>query len=114
MNDQNTEYLVKTYEPLYEYCKYFECGDGWLKILIELSAGLIRIIDETGCSCRASQVKEKYGTLRYYMDTSLDEIDDLIRDAEYLSSKTCEKCGEPGEARGERWVSTLCDKCVKK
>ena len=77
MNEQNTDFLIKTYTPLYEYCPIFECEDGWFELIKELSAELLKIIDETDCSCRASQVKEKYGTLRFYMDTETDEMSKL-------------------------------------
>ena len=71
------------------------------------------------CSCdtyagnypKAAQVKEKFGGLRFYMTTQSDEISALIREAEALSSKTCQECGQPGESRGARWARTLCESC---
>ena len=62
---------------------------------------------------KASQVKEKYGGLRFYMTCGTDEIFDLIEKAEALSYKTCEECGEPGEERNTGWIRTLCDTCHK-
>ncbi len=62
---------------------------------------------------KASQVKEKYGGLRFYMTCGTDEIFDLIEEAEALSYKTCEECGEPGEERNTGWIRTLCDTCHK-
>jgi hypothetical protein len=59
----------------------------------------------------AVQVKEKYGTLRFYMSASTDEINDLISDAEALSSQTCYVCGDNGKMRGETWYEVKCDKC---
>lgn len=114
MNEQNTQYLVETYAPLYEYCPIFECNDGWFKIIDDLSAALHFIILKTDCSCRASQVKEKYGTLRYYMDTETDEMSELIKKAEKLTQTTCEICGELGKLRGSVWFSTYCDDCAEK
>jgi len=60
---------------------------------------------------RAFQVKEKYGTLRFYMDLPTDEMFSLIDEAEEQSAHTCEVCGKPGEERYGGWVSTLCDEC---
>jgi hypothetical protein len=61
----------------------------------------------------AVQVKEKYGTLRFYMSCETDEITDLISDAEALSSQTCESCGEPAKMRGKFWLEVKCDKCYE-
>lgn len=58
---------------------------------------------------RASQVKEKYGTLRFYMSSANDKMYDMIEDAESKSAVTCEECGQPGELRGGGWLRTLCD-----
>lgn len=60
---------------------------------------------------KAAQVKEKFGGLRFYMTIESDEITTLIREAEALSFKTCEECGQPGESRGASWVHTLCKNC---
>jgi len=64
---------------------------------------------------KASQVKEKYGSLRFYMTTSTDKMETLINDAETLSYKTCESCGEPGSGchRGS-WIKTLCVDCANR
>ena len=64
---------------------------------------------------RASQVKEKYGTLRFYMTTSSDEMEKLIDVAEKLSETTCELCGMPGSLRDDcGWYKTRCDSCWNK
>lgn len=84
------------------------------------------------------QVKEKYGTLRVYTsvyddETPSDEILQKLEDnsyerslksvysrydfavdyAEYLSSKTCEICGEDGKLVGSSWLRTLCEEHIK-
>jgi hypothetical protein len=57
----------------------------------------------------AVQVKEKFGTLRFYYDGGDDIVDGVVRMAEAMSSVTCEVCGAPGTRRGGPWVRTLCD-----
>jgi len=57
----------------------------------------------------ANQVKEKYGTLRFYYDGGDDHISGMVTLAEAMSSVTCECCGSPGETRHDGWVRTLCD-----
>lgn len=62
---------------------------------------------------RASQVKEKFGTLRFYMSSGTDEIYKHIDEAEKKSGEICEGCGAPGIRRGGGWIVTLCDSCAK-
>lgn len=63
---------------------------------------------------RAAQVKEKFGGLRFYMTSTNDEISSLVAEAEALSQKTCEFCGEEGSLRKSGWWHTLCDACNSK
>src|SRR5277367_5538928 len=56
------------------------------------------------------QVKEKFGTLRFYC-SSAAAIDKYIRLAERLSSITCEDCGKSGKRNDSSWVRTQCGAC---
>lgn len=56
------------------------------------------------------QVKEKFGTLRFYCPGN-EIIYTYVRLAEWLSSVTCEDCGKPGKANDSGWIHTLCDDC---
>lgn len=47
----------------------------------------------------ARQVKEKMGTLRFYLSGGTDEHHAAVTLAERMSSCTCEKCGKPGKMR---------------
>lgn len=58
----------------------------------------------------ASQVKEKFGTLRFYYQGGDEYISGVINSAESTSCYTCEECGNPGKTRHGGWVRTLCDK----
>lgn len=88
-------------------------GDGWYKLLHEASTKLEKLIlalpKEERQHYRASQVKEKYGTLCFYMTSQTEAMDEAIRAAEEASSRTCEVCGEPGVLRGPGWYHTSCD-----
>lgn len=57
----------------------------------------------------AVQVKEKFGTLRFYTHGGNDIIYALIGFAESMSGVTCEVCGAPGKRRGSGWIYTSCD-----
>jgi len=61
----------------------------------------------------ATQVKEKYGTLRFYTAGGDDFTDGLIRMAEAISGITCEECGAPGKLKGDYWVYTACEAHTK-
>jgi hypothetical protein len=55
------------------------------------------------------QVKEKFGTLRFYYTGGDDEISGMVRMAESMSGVTCEECGNPGTTGGQGWLVTLCE-----
>jgi len=116
MNDENTKYLIEHFPNLYAGVGKplteslmgfgFECGDGWFDLIRDLSEKL----EDKGVE--AVQVKEKFGGLRFYLaGSTTDEIWKLVQDAEELSEKTCEICGEPGERYGGGWIRTLCSAC---
>jgi hypothetical protein len=100
----------------------FECGDGWfelLKDLIEEIKGILEkmgsfmAIDlDDGIPFKVDQVKEKYGTLRFYTNWTTDEIGAAIDRAEDRSGITCDECGKPGKL-GKRggWMATNCKEC---
>lgn len=67
-----------------------------------------------GSPCRASQVKEKFGTLRFYMTAETKEMRPIIEEAERKSAVTCEQCGKKGKLRGNGWLYTACAACHKK
>jgi hypothetical protein len=90
----------------------FECGDGWFDIIDSLCSLLMieSEMTEGVVPPRATQVKEKFGTLRFYVDQASDYQYKLIERAERMSKTTCEVCGEPGALDGSRsWIKTLCD-----
>ncbi len=115
MNKENTDKLVKHFPKLYagvykspmESCMSFgfECGDGWFELLYNLSQQ-IELSDPTVV---AAQVKEKFGTLRFYIDKGSDEVYDIIGTAEDLSASVCDVCGNNGTLGGKGWLSTRCE-----
>jgi hypothetical protein len=77
--------------------------------------------------CKAVQVKEKYGTLRFYYDfsyaeglsdqeqnilhRSMDHIGGMSAMAAQMSARVCEHCGDRGKVTHESFPRTLCDAC---
>jgi hypothetical protein len=68
------------------------------------------IIDQV----QATQVKEKFGQLRFYVNGGNDRISASISFAESMSLKVCEICGNSGKPTGDYWVKTLCSSCSSK
>lgn len=188
MNQKLEEQLTTKYPGLYRYQGWnnlqsslmgfgFEHGDGWFKILDELSEkiqgqldlydksiwfpGLRRFVRKflyrggiprgvwrfTGWTLyhlidswtytykgefRVTQVKEKYGGLRYYTSGHDEAVEAFISLAEYEAHRTCEDCGQDGGKHGyivvsqdpfktednpvvtddpTRWTYTKCKRC---
>lgn len=63
---------------------------------------------------RASQVKEKYGALCFYITSGTREMYAIVDKAGSQSLMTCENCGKKGKARGREWIYTRCVTCWKK
>ena len=62
--------------------------------------------------CEVTQVKEKFGGLRFYVNCDDDYIDGLISIAESMSYKLCSECGEKSSNQTVRgWIYTLCSNC---
>lgn len=104
-------------------CWGFEHGDGWYQILDSLCANIQSHIDWQNENFAkgyphyekpvpqvvAQQVKEKFGTLRFYYNGGDDVIDGMVRMAESWSAVACEECGAPGTQNSRGWIKTLCE-----
>lgn len=129
-----TENMILTIAPLLFSNRYtsmqisgmfwgFQVGPGWLSIIYEAAIKLEPLIAaaklanpegwESGYY-RASQIKEKYGTMRFYLSGGTEEMYEIAHQAEKKSAKTCEECGKPGKLRGKHWYYTRCLPCWRK
>lgn len=86
-------------------------GDGWYPIVSGLCNGLEKIRRKTGRDIQFSQIKQKWGLLRVYLDNSCDEAERLVEAAESESSKWCEDCGCAGKTGTEGYIRTVCEEC---
>ncbi len=109
----------------------FEVNDGWFWLL-DKTFGVIdkyhresRVLDDKTGNYRLrtneeypyiEQVKEKFSSLRIYINNADDHIHSVIEFAEYLSNFICEDCGtlENVSKNKEGWIKTLCVNCRKK
>lgn len=77
--------------------------------LAEIVEDEFRKISDPVAQVTLDQVKEKFGTLRFYYTGGDEYISGLVSMAESMSGVTCETCGAPGKQRGGGWIVTLCD-----
>lgn len=117
INEQRVANGEEPIEPRTRYSGFDgSVGKGWVPILDRLAADLKAM----GWNGSVQQIKEKFGTLRFYANTTgvpEDQYDAFwkrIHEAEAESGKTCEDCGAPGThgpRPGRSWWLTLCDSC---
>jgi len=94
------------------YKTSFPVGEGWRPLVTKLVEDIMKIAPKT----EITQIKEKFGTLRFYCSgDGSNGVARLINKAEVESSKTCERCGTKKNVttEGFAWILTLCKKCRK-
>lgn len=111
----------------------FDVGPGWWPIIQALCANIHHYVEwnnkrrntllennpynntvpEEIAPITVSQIKEKFGGLRFYYDGGDSKIDGMVRMAESWAANTCETCGKPGKIRKGGWLKTLCDQHAK-
>lgn len=104
----------------------FECGDGWFNLIYNLSSAIEREALKLGVEQKskkwptALQVKEKFGTLRFYCAVGkrnsdgrgmLPSIYALIEDAGEKSAMVCQLCGRSAKWYQDGYLRTLCHSC---
>lgn len=112
MTEEKAKYLATVYPKMFP--KEFwgiECSDGWFNILnmacrniqshLNWKPDVPQVVVE--------QIKEKFGSLRFYVQGGDEYTNGIISMAEAMSEVTCEVCGHPGETRQGGWIKVLCD-----
>jgi hypothetical protein len=94
--------------------RWISCEAGWYPLITRLDSELAALDPRYV----VHQVKEKYGALRFYAETSnalvWDRFDALINAAETRSATVCERCSSDGELvrLASGWCKTLCPTCA--
>ena len=102
-----------------------EFGNGWYFILDNLLYCIDSYIKnhnkwnkkegEPDLTLDVTQIKEKFGGLRFYYNGGNDEIEGMVHLAETLCNNTCEECGiNQDVGRTSGWIITLCKSCAEK
>ena len=116
--DKYPKIFVQKDLPMIQTCMCWgiDCGDGWYWLIDQLCGQLQWDIDKNGeLQLKASQVKEKFGSLRFYIDGGSIKQFSMITLAETMSSSICELCGSTkniGHTQG--WIFTWCKECAEK
>lgn len=113
--------LVDMYGNPHQTCMSYgiSCDDGWYDLLYNLCDELQCLSDAYGKQIVATQIKEKFGGLRFYVkvespndkisDEEWKRIHDTISKYEELSLDTCELTGGEGEMFKRGFLmKTLC------
>ncbi len=116
-----------------------DIGDGWYQLIRDMCAEISAAYEAEGAAVDlvVDQVKEKYGTLRFYyhhegqsiaihafdglsggsslrtrpVSSDLQTwVERIVDDSDERRAHICETCGKPGSLRTDLgWVLTLCD-----
>lgn len=103
-NDERIEWVKKFNSDLEkaEANNWENWNDAWIKVPRELPESIEQVV--------AVQVKEKYGTLRFYYNGGDEYIHGAVSMAESMSAVTCEVCGDPGSSNEIGWIKITCEK----
>jgi hypothetical protein len=110
-NEMATQAKAGNFELFEETMKAQPNDEYKEKRLAEIVAGNFREVPESIPQVTLDQVKEKFGTLRFYYSGGDDYISGMVSLAESMTGVTCEGCGNPGERRGDGWIHTYCTPC---
>lgn len=104
---KHNEYFEKEYGPI--LCGAW-CPEGWVDIVKEALKNA-KALDP---NLKVTQIKEKFGGLRLYVDSDDPMVNRIVADTEKKSMKVCQKCSAPGEHQTVRgWYVTMCETCKK-
>lgn len=111
-------YMHQAYPELFtDSTQGWECGSGWWALLDQLCRQIQHWQEwqqkrnAEFVPVKITQVKEKFGTLRFYYTGGDDYVSGLVAMAEAMSATICETCGNPGTtASTGGWLATLCEK----
>lgn len=135
MKEELEKQLVDKYPLIFSQRCEISCGDGWYQLVDTLCSTIqghissverqrtwaleknakgvdidnLYVVPEPVVQVIAQQIKEKFGTLRFYVTGGDHYTHGAIQMADTMSEHICEECGNVGKRRPGSWVRTLCD-----
>jgi hypothetical protein len=105
--------LIEDFPTLFKGTKHIGCDVGWCPIINSLCDVIEFHVQNMPIEIQhefyVAQVKEKFGSLRFYMNQEDSFITGAIAVAEQMTLHTCEVCGQPGKLQHLNWRKTLCE-----
>lgn len=97
-------------------CWGIDTGDGWYWLIDNLCRQLQRDTGKNNYQIVATQVKEKFGMLRFYVEGATEKQYGAIDLAGLMSASICELCGATGGdvSQTKGYIQTLCGRCKAK
>lgn len=94
-----------------------ECGDGWYWLIHNLIDTIDRYLTDNKHlniqPIQITQIKEKFGSLRFYYNGGDELIRGMVWLAESMSYYICEDCGTTDDiGHTEGWILTVCKNCA--
>lgn len=87
-----------------------DCGDGWYDLIVDLCYEIqeyCQLNKVDMATLKVLQVKEKYGELRFHLESIPEGLYEITKKYEKLSKDVCEMCGGLGKSRGRTWIEKL-------
>ena len=94
--------------------KKYPVGPGWWPLLNILEQEIKQdCLLHNAETPSVTQIKEKFGGLRYYYYGGTKDTGVMVAFAEALSNHICEECGTMKDVsqNDKGWIRTLCKKC---
>ena len=129
MNEKNTKKIFNDFPEFFKHKDNLqaslmafgiETDDGWFGLVYNLCKDIREYFTKTDKRHKipeefyVTQIKEKFGGLRFYITYAPKEVHDMIHKAEDDSLTICEKCGKSGILRNDfHWWLTLCEQHYK-
>ena len=109
------------YTKPYEFTELVQMPEGWSRAFgKEMCEEIRQVLVKANYlyDYRVVQIKEKYGSLRWYdagaPSSIYRELQEVINKYEEISERTCICCGRPATKISLGWISPFCDRCAGK
>jgi hypothetical protein len=122
MHEELSKKLIKAFPIFFNMSRKntfgyygFQISDGWYKLVYELAekidaqAKLENLSKKDWPTC--SQIKEKFGTLRIYINCKSDAFQGIKQEYEAKSALICKQCGNLGKVYDNNCMRVLCKNC---
>ena len=105
-------------DDTYEFTWLDDMPKGWRKCFgLKMCDDILAALQESGMNpedYQIVQIKEKFGSLRWYDNGAPQQVQDVIIKYEYLSSHVCINCGKVNVPLYGGWISPYCDYCAQR